>query len=137
MKPLNEMSNIDKGYMLAKMFPANLKDIRLYAIQLIELYQSKSEQIRSIWTNSIITVEFWYEVLNGFEGTIKRFNVSLDKSPRIFADQLFYAYNAMFMIDCLIEYAGTEDCDSDLAKVIELLFGIEKMFLTSLANEQS
>ncbi len=62
---------------------------------------------------------------------LKRYNVTLHRSTRVFSDQLFDGYNAIFLTNCLIVYADGEECSPKLKEAIHLLFGHDKMIVTS------
>lgn len=56
----------------------------------------------------------------------------LHRSTRVFSDQLFDGHNAIFLINCLIEYADREECSPKMKEAIHLLFGHDKMIVTDL-----
>lgn len=61
MKALNEMNNVERGYLLAKLFPQNLKDLTVFVQQETERFREQEEYIRSIWADkTLITADFWY-----------------------------------------------------------------------------
>lgn len=132
MKALNEMNNVEKGYLLAKLFPENLKDLTNFVQQETERFRAQEEYIRSIWAKrTFLTADYWFSLVNNTEQVLKRYNVMLHRSTRVFSDQLFDGHNAIFLINCLIEYADREECSPKLNEAIHLLFGHDKMIVTS------
>ncbi len=131
MKALNEMNNVERGYLLAKLFPQNLKDLTAFVQQETERFREQEEYIRSIWADkTLITADFWYALVSNTEQVLKRYNVMLHRSTRVFSDQLFDGYNAIFLTNCLIEYADREECSPKMKEAIHLLFGHDKMIVT-------
>lgn len=128
MKALKEMNNVEKGYLLAKLFPDTLKEMTLFIQQEAERFREREEYMRSIWADkTLITADFWFGLVENTEHIIKRHNVTLHRSPRVFSDQLFDGYNAMFITNCLIEFAEKQECETKLKQVIHLFFGENKM----------
>ena len=132
MKALNEMNNVERRYLLAKLFPQNLKDLTVFVQQETERFRAQEEYIRSIWADrTLVTADFWYALVSNTEQVLKRYNVMLHRSTLVFSDQLFDGYNAIFLTNCLIEYADREECSPKLKEAIHLLFGHDKMIVTS------
>lgn len=134
MKAIDEMNNVEKAYLLAKLFPDSLKELVAFVQRLTEKFREQEKHLRSIWADrTLITANFWYDLVGNTEKTLKRNNVMLCKSARIFSDQLFDGYDAIFMIDCLVAYADRAECTPKLKEAIGLLFGNQKMI--TIINE--
>lgn len=118
--------------MLAKLFPENLKDLTLFVQQEMERFRAQEEHIRSIWAKrTFLTADYWFSLVIYTEQVLKRYNVMLHRSTRVFSDQLFDGHNAILLINCLVEYADREECNPKLNEAIHLLFGHDKMIVTS------
>jgi len=136
MKALKEMNNVERAYLLAKLFPDTLKELTAFVQQETEHFRANEDYMRSIWADkTLITADFWFGLVSNTEYLLKRYNVMLHRSTRVFSDQLFDGYNAIFLTNCLIEYAGTAECNAKMKEAIHLLFGHDKMILIPL-NEQ-
>ncbi|SFC69808.1 hypothetical protein SAMN05421747_1203 [Parapedobacter composti] len=119
--------------MLAKLFPENLKDLTLFVQQETERFRVQEEYIRSIWAErTLVTADFWFGLVSNTEKVLEWFNVTLHRSPRVFSDHLFNGYNAIFLTNCLVEYADREECSPKLKEAIHLLFGHDKMIVADL-----
>lgn len=122
------MDNLDKGLLLAKLFPEELNNIVKAIKKKAEYYQDNEKQIRSEWNGKgFFTAEYWYKLVTHTYTSIEKNQSMIWKRPRRFADQLFDTYYSIFPIACLIEYAQTETCDPKLKLAIELLFGNRHM----------
>jgi hypothetical protein len=128
MKTLTEMNNVERAYLLAKLFPDDLKVLTLFIGSEIERFRIKEEYFRSIWADqTIITVDFWYSLINNTERVITINKTRLYRNPKTFAQQLFDGYNAIFAINSLIEYTETAECNPKLKEAVYLFFGVHKM----------
>ncbi|SJN50483.1 hypothetical protein [Sphingobacterium sp. JB170] len=136
MKALKEMNNVEKAYLLAKLFPDKLKELTLFVQQETERFREHEQYMRGIWEDkTLVTANFWYALVATTEKVIERQNVMLHKSPRLFSDQLFDGLNAIFLTNSLIEYAETQECEPKLKQAIHLLFGEEKMIVITLKDK--
>lgn len=126
MKPLKEMTFVDKGHVLAALFPELLKEFVEIIKKETEHFRNEEEYYRKNWeSQTFIAIGFWYSLVADIEQLLRRFNVALYRNPKVFADQLFYGFYAVFTIDCLIKYAESEVCSTETKLAIHLLFGQE------------
>lgn len=136
MKALEEMNNVEKAYLLAKLFPHILKEISLFIQRETERFRENEVYMRSIWSDkTLITADFWYGLVQRTEQILMRNNVMLHKSARVFSDQLFDGYNSIFITNCMMEYTEKEACDHKLKHAIYLLFGEDKMIKIRLNDK--
>ena len=118
------MNNVEKGYLIAKLFPSEIKVI-LEAIEKIH-YKMVEDKERIIieWqsSNGFINIDLWYSWAHDVYSRIVRQRKQLEK-PRRFADQLFDGYNAIFTIDCIVKYAKSERGEGQFYHMVMALFG--------------
>lgn len=124
MKELNRMNNVEKGYLLAQLFPEEIKGI-LDAIEKIHytLIEDR-EQIERDWDNGMLNINFWYSLAHEVYSKVTRQGKQLLKCRR-FADQLFDGYNAIFTIDCIVKFAERERMGSKFYHMVQVLFIFE------------
>jgi hypothetical protein len=126
MKALKEMTNVEKGYLLANLFPNETKGI-MEAIEKIhyKLVEDK-EHIVIEWqsSNSFVSIDLWYSWAHDVYSRIARQRKQLEK-PKRFADQLFDGYNAVFTIDCIVKYAKKERLNGQFYHMVMALFDAE------------
>lgn len=124
MKAVNEMNNVERGKLLADLFPSEVQGI-LDAIPLIyKMLSDNKEEIADNWENGMITFDFWFSLANRIDGIISKEGKQLLKSRR-FSDQLFDGYNALFTIDCIVKYAEKERKGSNFYHMVNALFNYE------------
>ncbi|KKO89193.1 hypothetical protein AAW12_24015 [Sphingobacterium sp. Ag1] len=128
MKALNELTNTESAYQMARLFPNELKALTEFIKSEITHFRKQEEPIRKAWAKeSIATADYWYMLIRNAEEILTDFNIQLYRSPRIFADQFFYSHNSVFAIHCLIRYAGSGKASYQMRLAIELFFGEEEV----------
>lgn len=122
MKALHIMTNVEKAQLLAALFPEELPEV-LQSIKKRYVYlQAHKQQIRQTWDHGLLPFDFWYQLAENVHGAIEKYNKKLLKSRKLFADQLFDGYNALFTVDCLVRYAGQGKNTSPFKLVILVFF---------------
>jgi len=105
-----------------------LKDLVEFQIREAALHRKNEQYIRGLWTDTLVTADFWFGLVERTEDIMQKMKSSLPKSQRIYSDQLYDGYNAIFSMHCLITFAGTPECGAQLRQAIHLLFGEQKLF---------
>lgn len=104
MKALDKLSNVEKGKLLAGWFPDLLPEL-VETIKGAQQYLTANEQqVRKTWDNGFFNVEFWLRLSADVGKVITQHGSKLGKHPRLFAEELFDGYNALFTIDCIDKY---------------------------------
>lgn len=132
MKTLNQMDNTDKAYLLAKLFPDELQGMTEFIKIEAELFIRNREQVYREWTVTHIDANRWYDMISNFERRYDKNGTRLYKNKRTFRDQLFDGYDALFTLQCLIEYAEGRHCNQQLRQAIHLFFGNQKFIKITL-----
>jgi hypothetical protein len=122
MKALHEMNNVDKAYLLAQLFPQEMENIVAALERKCAFLKANETKIRETWDNDFASFDMWQSLGNHIEGTIKKYNRNLYRSTRVFSDQLFDGYLAIFTNDCIVKYAATESKNPKFGIAVELLF---------------
>lgn len=122
MKALNDMGNLDRGKLLADLFPEQLPNIILFIEQKAASFLQSDNEQTTFWGHPE-TDGFWSEVVTDIKQAIKKYAPRMAKNTRLFADQLFDGNNALFTIYCLNAYTRKPSCDPKLKQAITLLFG--------------
>jgi hypothetical protein len=104
MKALDKLTNVEKGRLLAGWFPDLLPEL-VDTIKGAQHYLAANEQeVRETWDNRFFNVEFWLRLSSDVGKVISQHGTKLGKHPRVFAEELFDGYNALFTIDCIDKY---------------------------------
>lgn len=123
MKALKEMDNIDKAYLMAKLFPDELQDIIEYIKIISDEYSKNEDFVRSVWAGKPLDIDTWYRLVGNFTNRYVANGRRLYKNCRVFRDQLFYGLDALYTIDALLNYTTQTRCSDKLRQAIHLFFG--------------
>lgn len=135
MKTLNQMYNIDRAYLIANLFPNELKTLTGFMKREAEYFQKNKEQIVRNWTEKHISAEFWYKLITDFEIAYHKNGARLYRNKKTFRDQLFDGYDALFSIQATIHFAEQPECITELKYAIYMLFGSRKLIDVDLNPE--
>jgi len=105
MKPLTTMNNVDKGKLLATLFPEKVQGVLDSLTAAYALLTENEEAMRVDWDNPLLPFDFWYRQAAEVAGLAKRHSKPIVKSSTLFAGQLFNGYHALFTIDCIVRQA--------------------------------
>lgn len=132
MKALTEMDNIDRAYLFAKLFPDELQDITEFIKTVADEYTKNEDFVRSVWNGNPVDIDTWYGLVANFRYRYTANGTRLYKNCRVFTDQLFDGYDAIFTIDALLNYTQQTQCTTQLTHAIHLFFGEHKQILVKL-----
>ncbi|WP_316835041.1 hypothetical protein [Pedobacter nutrimenti] len=122
MKPLHELSNTEKGKLLADLFPDELEGM----VEMISGFShytiNHKQEITTNWSNGFITPDFWCGLAAEVVQLINRHRYSMIRSSKVFSDQLFYGNTAVFTIDCIRKCAQSEGAPEKFKIAVDLLF---------------
>ena len=106
MKPLQSMNNVDKGKLLATLFPEQVQRI-LDSLTAAHAFLNENEEtLRSTWENTLLPFDFWMQLAEQVQSIIRNYGQKLTKSTSLFSDQLFDGYLAILTIDCIVKQAA-------------------------------
>jgi hypothetical protein len=122
---LKKMNNVEKGKLLADLLPEELPNISAFIKQRVAWFTQHETEIKEGWKNCLFTANFWYQLVQQIDHCLKQYGNQIHNNHRLFADQLFNGYDALFTVDCLVKYAEKEECKPKLKEAIHFLFGGE------------
>lgn len=132
MKPLERMTNTERAYLLAQLFPDRLQEMTNFIKKEAELFIANKDDVYQKWNEMIIDADFWYRLIANFERRYTKNGTRLHRNKQTFRDQLFDGYDALFSIHALIHYSEQAECPLKLKQAIHLLFGEQKLVLIDL-----
>jgi hypothetical protein len=104
MKALNKLDSVAKGQLFAGLFPDEIQGL-VDAIKGVHDYMKGNEAaIRESGEGVVFNAEFWFRLVTDVGNAIEQYGSRLAKNKRLFADQLFDGYNALFTVECIIKY---------------------------------
>ncbi len=123
MKPLDNLNNVERAKLLHELFPDKIPAILKFVKSLSITIEEEKEMLNSKWDNQLFSFAFWLSLAKDAEKKIDQYGEKLHKSSRLFADQLFDGYAALYLAHCLIQLTSQQEHQNKkFAKAIELLF---------------
>lgn len=123
MKPLEKLLNVEKGRLLHQLFPQEIPALVEFVEGMCIATKEQEALHRKQWDNSIFSFDFWLSQINTVQNSIQQYGKKLHKNSRLFADQLFDGYPAMFMVHCMTVYTTTKKHPNrKFVTAIDLLF---------------
>ncbi|WP_185286288.1 hypothetical protein [Chryseobacterium indologenes] len=127
MKTLHHMNNLDRAYLLARLFPEELKALTEFIKKEAELWHNHRAEIEENWTEKDIDVSMWFDYIANFERRYLKNGTRLYRNKKTFRDQLFDGYDALFSMHATIHYTEQKECSRELKYAIYMLFGNRKI----------
>ncbi len=100
------MNNVDKGKLLATLFPEKVQGILDSLAAAYAFLNDNEETLRSSCDNTLLDFDFWMQLAGQAHDIRRQYGQRLAKSTSLFADQLFDGYIAIFTIDCIVRQAA-------------------------------
>lgn len=122
MKPLHNLNNVERGYLLACLFPDEMQGLMKAMEETYNNICLNEVEISSRWESWLIPFNSWQAIAKQVSSLIERQRQQLGRSNRLLADSLFSRYNALFTIDCLLKYAETKADNPQFQQAVKLLF---------------
>lgn len=112
MKTLKQLINVEKAQLLHTWFPEEIPAF-LDAMQgMCEAIRQDEAHYRDNWQDGLLGFDFWLTLAGQAEGIIKQYRKKMYGNKRLFADQLFDGYQAIFSAHCLTQYAITKQLEN-------------------------
>ncbi|WP_298938735.1 hypothetical protein [uncultured Dysgonomonas sp.] len=124
MKALNKMNNLEKGKLLAALFPDEIKGISNTISAIYKMLTENREQVEKDWDNGFMTVGQWYRLAEQCNEALTT-NNGKPYSVSRFAQEFFDGYIAIFTTDCVIKYAEKERKETKFWHMTQALFMFE------------
>ncbi len=123
MKSLEQLVNVEKAKLLHELFPQEIPALLAYADRLCMTIQEEEQLLRTKWDNGLFTVDAWLSFVKEAGNKIHKYGGRLYTQSRLFADQLFDGYLALYMVHCLTLYTTTRQHENrKFVQAIDLLF---------------
>lgn len=123
MKTLRQLTNVEKAGILLSWFPEEIAPIVDAIRGMSENIVQNEQQEREIWTGGLLNFDFWLQLAKNAGCILSKYQKKLATNKRLFADQLFDGYQAIFSVHCIVAFAKTKRLENrELFLAVELLF---------------
>lgn len=125
MKTLKQLNNVEKAWVLHAWFPDEIPAVLDTITGMSQALKENEAEHRANWQEGLFGFDFWLQLAGQAERIIKQYGKGLHKSSRVFSDQLFDHYQAIYTVHCLMAYAKTRQLENrKFCLATELLFDI-------------
>ena len=121
MKAITQMNNVEKGKLLADLFPEEMEGMVDAIKGAFDYLMDNEAEVRREWDTNLLPTDFWFRTAKQVGNAIELQGARMVKKPRVFADQLFDGYNALFTVDTLVRYRIVSD-NKKFQYAIQMLF---------------
>ena len=123
MKPIERLNNVERAHLLHQLFPAEIPGFLQFVKGMCMTIKEREQQEREEWKNGLFTFDFWLTLICQTEAILLKYGKQLDSSSRLFSDQLFDGYLAIYMAHCLTIYTTTRvHSNEKFTKMADILF---------------
>lgn len=112
MQTLDKLNNVERAKLLFDLLPADIPAFIDFTKSLAEQVTENPDALREKWQTPLLNVEMWVRLAQAVYEAIKKYGSKLSKSGRLFSDQLFDGYLALFSVHCLqqfVQYAELKE----------------------------
>ncbi|MFP9097911.1 hypothetical protein ACLI09_02555 [Flavobacterium sp. RHBU_24] len=123
MKTLKQLTNVEKAGILHSWFPDEVPAFLETMKGICTAITENEEENRQKWQDGLFGFDFWKQLAAQAKKAIAQYGSKMPKNRRLFTDQLFDGYQAIFSVHCLTEYAKTRQLENrKFFLAVELLF---------------
>jgi hypothetical protein len=123
MEPLHKFTNVAKAKLLHQLFPQEIPDLLDFISGMCLTIQEDEDRSRKAFGDGLFSFDFWLYLLRQVEQIINQKKALLQKSDKVFSEQLFEGYLACYTNHCIIVYISTrQHPDEKFTQAVELLF---------------
>lgn len=120
------MSNVEKAKLLHELLPNEIPAFLRFVEGMCQTIREDEVNQRASRQEGFLSFDFWLQLIGQTEKTIEKYGLQLHKNSRLFADQLFDGYMALFLVHCLTVYTtARQHPNKRFIAAVDLLFGAE------------
>ncbi|HKG07277.1 MAG TPA: hypothetical protein VKB19_12495 [Pedobacter sp.] len=123
MNNLHHFTNVDKAALLHQLFPQEIPELLEFITGMCQSIREDEQRNRKAWDDGFMSFDYWLSLLNQTEQIIKFRSKAITGSHRVFSEQLFSGYTALFVNHCIWVYTSTrKPADPKFTLAVQLLF---------------
>lgn len=123
MKTLAQLNNVERAKILFELFPREIPAFLEFQKAITDNLVRDPDQLKDKWENLFFQFDFWMRLVSDTQVILNKYGHKLGKSSRLFADQLFDGYNALYSAHSLHQYIQHgEPEDARFIHAVEVFF---------------
>lgn len=138
MKPLHELNYVEKGKLLHELFPEETVNWIDFLKNVTDSLTNDPQQITENWSSTFVSYEHWKKLTEVVQQKLATHGTEMKISSRLFGDQLFNGYSAMYCSHYLKVYVMHKNhLSREFNLAIEMFFGMYPLpSLTETTNKK-
>jgi hypothetical protein len=120
MKSINQYNNVEKARALHQLFPNEIKNFIAFTKTHAEQTIAQKEELAKQWDNQPFQFDFWLHLAEQVAKQTKFYNGKLVTNGKLFSEQLFDGYLAIYTNNCFDLYTKQSDCPAKFKQAITL-----------------
>ncbi len=126
MKALANFENKDKLRLLHDLFPLEIPVLLDDIMEFCKDFRENKEAYAKNWSNGFMPIAYWLKLSEETETLINKYRRDMERSSKVFSDQLSFTYAVLFVNDRIIKYADNESENYKFKVAVDLLFKADK-----------
>ena len=123
MKAIYKLRQCEKAKMLHRLFPEQIAALLSYLTERCLQMERDRHTIKKHWKGTVICADHWLRCITSVNAKLLRYGKRLEKSPTLFANQLFDGDRAAFSTELLKDYLhDSPSLSPKFALAIKLFF---------------
>lgn len=123
MKALTQFTNVDKAALLHQLFPEEIPALLDFITGMCQSIKEDEELNRKAWDSGFMSFDYWLGLLNQSQELISLKGSLMIKSQRVFSEQLFSGYTAIYINHCICVYTKTKvHSNPKFSLAVQLIF---------------
>lgn len=125
MKPIEDLTNVDKAKILFQLFPKEMPALIEFITSMCITIKEDEQVNRSKWDNGFMDFDYYLSLIGLVQDKIARYGKKLHSSYHLFGDQLFDGMLAIFANHCIRVYVTTrQHPNKRFITAIDLLYDL-------------
>ncbi|MBB6239939.1 hypothetical protein HDC90_004601 [Pedobacter sp. AK013] len=121
MKALHELTNTGKGRLLFELFPDEMPALLDHLEEVCADFRANHQDYKMNWDNGFMPFDYWFSLSEECASLLKKHGHTMRKNSKVFSDQLFYGYTALFVNDRIVKYASHSG-NEKFKQAVELIY---------------
>lgn len=116
-KALHELTNTMKG----RLFPDEMPALLDHLAEVCADFRANHQDYKMNWNNGFMSFDYWFSLSEECASLLKKHGHTMRKNSKVFSDQLFYGYTALFTGDRIVKYASHSGSEK-FKQAVELIY---------------
>jgi len=122
MEPLKVLNNVQKARLFHALMFNEIPGFISFLYEVTEKTIDEKEQLAATWKNPMFGFDFWLALAGDAKKKLDKYPNELLRSSKVFGDQLFDGYTAIYTIQAVTQYSALESVSGKFKQAVTFLF---------------